>query len=177
MGGNFVLRMATVADEYPIPGLRRILAISPAVDPGGATDRVDANPTIHLYFRRNWVRSLTTKQARFPELYDFRGALQIRSIRAMTEWLVRHYSSYVDADDYFAHYAVGTNMLANVQVPTTILSAWDDPIIEAAKIASLKTSRVVRVRLLRHGGHVGFVDLGPFRHCLPELVLAELARD
>jgi len=176
MGGNFVLRMAALQDEFPIPNLRRVVAISPAVNPGSATDRADANPVIHFYYRRNWSRSLAAKQACFPDLYDFSGALRLRSLRAMTEWLVREYTSYADADEYFAAYAVGKDGLANVRVPTTILSAADDPVIDAHEFGALVYSDVVTVNVLSHGGHVGFVDLWPFGHRLPQLVLAELER-
>ena len=177
MGGNFVLRLAALQGDYPIANLRRVIAISPAIDPGGASDLADANPTIHFYFRRKWSGSLAAKQVRHADLYDFRGALRLWSLRAMTEWLVRRYTAFADADDYFAHYAVGPTMLEDMEVPTTILSAEDDPVIDASKFAGLKTSSAVQIKLLRHGGHVGFIDLGPFRHCLPELVLAELERE
>lgn len=173
MGGNFALRMAVRATEHPIANLRRVVAISPAVDPDGATRCIDRHPVFHAYFRSRWARSLAAKQRLFPELYDFRPALAMRPVWEMTDWLVKHYTPYAGAADYFARYQVDHARLAGLQVPTTVIAAADDPVIPVEAIRALGPHAALTVEIYPYGGHVGFVDL-PLRRRLPDLVLAHL---
>jgi predicted alpha/beta-fold hydrolase len=177
MGGNFALRMAVQHGRDPIPNLQRVIAISPAVNPGRSTDRIDAQYPFRRYFRNRWLHSVLAKQKLFPELYNFAPLLPMRRIRQMTEWLVSHYTDFADADDYFARYSVLGDALVDVAVPTTILTAADDPVIAVEDIEALMPAPLLDVKIERFGGHVGFVDLWPLRHLLPDMVLAELQRE
>jgi predicted alpha/beta-fold hydrolase len=177
LGGNFVLRMAARHRNHPIANLRRVVAISPAVNPATATDRIDAQYPFRRYFRDRWLRSVQAKEQRFPDLYSFSPLAQIPRIRDMTEWLVRHYSDFGDADDYFARYSVGADSLQSLTVPTTIVTAADDPVIRVQDIEALHSSSLLDLKVEKFGGHVGFVDLWPLRPLLPEMVLAELQRE
>jgi predicted alpha/beta-fold hydrolase len=173
MGGNFVLRMAVRAAEYPVPNLRRVVAISPAVDPAGATRCIDRHPVFHAYFRTRWARSLARKQHLFPELYDFRPALAIRSVWEMTEWLVQHYTPMTGATEYFRRYQVDRERLAGLATPTTVIAAEDDPVIPIDSIRSLGPHAALTLEIFPYGGHVGFVEM-PLRRRLPDLVLSQL---
>ena len=176
MGGNFVLRMAVRHGTDPIANLRRVVAVSPAVNPARATDRIDAQLMFRRYFRRRWLGSVLAKERLFPHLYVFEPLIKISHLRAMTEWLVRRYSLYENADDYFNRYAVLGDALVGLTVPTTILTAADDPVIAVEDIEALSPSPMLDVKIEQFGGHVGFIDVWPLRHLLPEMVLAELQR-
>jgi predicted alpha/beta-fold hydrolase len=90
---------------------------------------------------------------------------------------VRHYSDFADADDYFGQYSVLGDALEDLAVPTTILTAADDPVIAVEDFENLSPSPLLDLKIQPFGGHVGFVDLWPLRHLLPEMVVAELQRD
>jgi predicted alpha/beta-fold hydrolase len=167
MGGNFVLRMAVCHATAPIANLRRVMAISPAINPGRTHDRIDA---------QRWLRSVLTKAELFPELYDFQPLVKIAKLRAMTEWLVANYSEFPNADAYFAGYTLLGDALAGITVPTTILTAADDPVIAVEDILTLTPSPLLDVKIERFGGHVGFVDVWPLRYMLPDMLLTELQR-
>lgn len=170
MGGNFALRMAARAVTDPIPNLRRVVAVSPAIDPDSATRTIDTHPLFHGYYRKRWLRSLLAKERHFPELYQFSPVARINSVWDMTEWLVSRYTDYGGAAAYFARYRVNSEPLA---VPTTIIASADDPVIPVESIRSLASSPLLSIRLSDYGGHVGFVDL-PLRRYLPDLVLQSL---
>lgn len=176
MGGNFALRMAMCHAREPIANLTRVVAISPAINPGHATDRIDAQYEFRHYFRSRWLKSVLTKQELFPDLYEFDALRAIKRVRDMTEWLVERYTDFQDADDYFSRYAVLGDALVGLGVPTTILTAADDPVIAVDDFMQLTPTPLLDVRIARYGGHVGFVDVWPLRHLLPEMVLAELSR-
>lgn len=177
MGGNFVLRMAARHTIDPVANLRRVVAISPAINPAGATDLIDTQYAFRRYFRDRWLRSLLIKEQLFPELYHFSPLVKMAKLRTMTEWLVRQYSEYQDADDYFGRYGVRGDDLAGLTVPTTILTAADDPVIAVRDFEKLTPSPLLDLKIERFGGHVGFVDVWPVRHLLPDMILAELRKE
>jgi len=177
LGGNCVLRMAVIHATRPIANLQRVVAISPAINPASSTDRIDAQYPFRRYFRDRWLRSVLRKEALFPQLYDFAALVNIARLRPMTEWLVRRYSDYESADDYFSRYSILGDALVGLNVATTIVTAADDPVIPVADFETLAPSPLLDLKIQRFGGHVGFVDLWPLRHLLPEMILRELQRE
>jgi predicted alpha/beta-fold hydrolase len=89
LGGNFMLRVAGASRSAHLPW-RRVLAISPVLDPGVNLDDVSsvAGRSITPTFVRKWSRSLAKKQQAWPDQYDFEDLLRIRSLREMTRQLV-----------------------------------------------------------------------------------------
>ena len=174
MGGNFALRLAAHHARSPFPNLRRVIAISPAISPSAATDAVDAHPLYRHYFRSRWFKSLLTKERLYPQHFDFALLHKMRYVRAMTDWLVRTYTEYAGADDYFGHYAVTNEHIDALTAPTTIITAADDHVIPRADFEALHTHPLLSMHILPHGGHVGFMQGFPPRHHLPEMVLGLL---
>ena len=176
LGGNYVLRMAARQHIQPIPNLRRVIAISPAICPAPTTDRLDSQWHFRRYFRTRFLKSLLAKQHLFPQLYDFAPVVTMTRLRAMNEWLIRHYTHFPNADAYFHAYSVTHTSLAPLATPTTIITAADDPVIDAREIKALQPHPLLEVKIHARGGHVGFVDAWPVVHRLPEMILRELAR-
>ena len=178
MGGNFVLRLALQHGIYPIPNLRKVIAINPVMDPAEATDSVDRHPFLRRYFRRRWLDSLLTKQALYPHLYEFDELRNCSTIRLMTEQIIRRYGSrfgdFHNADDYFAQYAVAPTAMEDLTVATEIITAADDPIIAPTDFTMLPKHPLLSLQIHPTGGHVGYVDLFPLEHHLPRLVLRSL---
>lgn len=158
MGGNFALRIARRHTETPLPNLKHIFSISPALDPEKSTQAIDAYPLLRKYFRKKWSRSLLKKQALFPELYNFNDVLKLETIMEMTEVMVQRYSDYPSSADYFSHYAVLGDALANITIPVTIVTAQDDPIIPVADFYDLKLPASAELIVHRYGGHNGFLE-------------------
>lgn len=176
MGGNFVLRLAVHHGQRPFHNLRRVVAVNPALNPGSATDAIDAGLPFRRYFRTRWLESLLKKQAYSPHLFHFAQLTTIPTIRAMTDWLVHHYSEYENADDYFSRYSVPRTAFRNLNVPVTVITAFDDPVIPAADFYALDPHPLLDVQIYPAGGHVGFVSLFPTRRYLPDIVLHALEK-
>ncbi len=176
MGGNFVLRLGDAHNREAIPNLQRIVAICPAVQPRAAAYAIDSIAPYRLYFRARWMQSLRAKQRLFPDTYDYAPTEQLRGIVPMTEQLVRAYSPWKDAQDYFDHYAVTPQMIARLQVPTTIIAARDDAVIPVEDIEAFAPTDKVDIQITATGGHMGFVDVFPYRRWLPGAILQELQR-
>jgi predicted alpha/beta-fold hydrolase len=176
LGGNFALRLAWWHGQTPLPNLAHTVAICPVLDPYHATLTIDSGWWLYLsYFRSKWRQAMEKKQAAFPHRYDFSGEIAASSCLEMTEVFVRHHSPYPDARTYFKSYGVTSEMLASLQTPTTIIAAVDDPIIPISDFYALTDlSSYVQLHLQPYGGHVGFVDILPFRRWLGEAVLTVL---
>ena len=158
MGGNFALRVARKCAESPIENLSQVVSVSPVLDPEKSTYAIDDVPLLRRYFRKKWLRSLQKKQACFPDLYDFSDVLTLDTITEMTDLMIERYSDYETASDYFSHYAVLDDALADLNVPTTIITAQDDPIIPVEDFYDLKLNSLTDLILHRYGGHNGFLE-------------------
>ena len=156
MGGNFALRVARRCVTQPIVSLRRVVSVSPVLDPYKSTLAIDAYPFIRRHFREKWSRSLMKKQALFPQLYAFEDVFRLGSLMEMTEVMIQRYSPFASAADYFKEYALLGDALAGVSLPLTIITAQDDPIIPVEDFYDLRLSPTTRLMVQRYGGHNGF---------------------
>ena len=157
LGGNFALRIARRCSQEPIENLKHIVGISPVLDPDDATDRIDSSRYILRYFLNKWRRSLKKKQALFPHRYDFTKALGLESVRAVTEELLSSYGHYPSAQAYFDAYTLIEDALMDISVPTTVLTAEDDPIIGVQQFLRLQLNAITHLAVQPYGGHNGFI--------------------
>ena len=105
-----------------------------------------------------WTQSLRKKQAAWPDRYDFSATDAVGNLRRMTDYLVRHHTEYATLETYLAGYALVGDRLARLEVPATLLTAEDDPIIPVGDLARLARPPALEVRVTRHGGHCAFLD-------------------
>jgi predicted alpha/beta-fold hydrolase len=157
LGGNFVLRILKKCVSVPIANLRHAVSISPVLNPQKSTAKIDRIAFIRRYFLAKWRRSLTKKQALFPERYDFADVMELKTIQAVTERLLEKYSDFPTAQDYFAAYSVMGAAITDIDTPTTIVTAEDDPIIPIKDFYELKLNKHIRLVIHSHGGHNGFI--------------------
>ncbi|MFZ1622496.1 alpha/beta fold hydrolase, partial [Dokdonella sp.] len=157
LGGNFALRVALRAPQAGI-ALAYALAVCPAISPGDAMDAIERAPWFYqAYFLRKWRRSLAAKQRTFPgdPLFapeDMRG-----NLRALTRALVLRHTAFASIEAYFDGYSIAGDRLAPLQVPTTILTAADDPIIPVEDFLRLQLPACVELDITPGGGHCGFI--------------------
>lgn len=157
LGGNFALRVALRAPEARIP-LRYVVAVSPVINPASSMAALDAGPYIYrAYFLRKWRRSLRAKQAAFPDRYQFDPKLR-GNLWDLTDILVRQYTNFADAHAYFDGYSVGSGRLAELRVPTTIVTSEDDPIIPISDFADIPTLPALTLLTTTQGGHCAFIE-------------------
>jgi uncharacterized protein len=162
LGGNFALRIALRQSVSPISNLRRTFSISPALDPHQSTLAIDKSlPLYRTYFLSKWKRSLRRKQCCFPDLYCFDEILNHKTCMALTEAIMPLYSEFRDYHEYFSRYTLTGSILASLAMPTTIITAEDDPFVPAEDFRHLPRNRYLDISILRYGGHCGFLDPFP----------------
>jgi hypothetical protein len=163
LGGNFALRIAVKHSSFRIPNLRQVIAVSPALDPYKATLSIDESLSIYRhYFLNKWKSSLSKKQQLFPDIYDFRSILKMRTCMGLTEAIMPYYPDFKSYTEYFEQYTLGNDFFSDLAIPVTIIASEDDPIVSIADTRALKETEYLRVSLQAYGGHCGFIDFFPF---------------
>jgi uncharacterized protein len=177
LGGNFMLRVAAQAEQAGL-GIARVVAVSPVLDPGETLIALEQGfPGYQLYFVRKWMRSLLKKQAAWPADYDFKLFGRFSDLRRMTAELIRHFTEFPSLDDYLNGYSITGGRLSRLEVPASVITSLDDPIIPAHSLDRLARPPALRLIVTRYGGHCGFLDqlVGPT--WMERKILIELGLD
>ena len=175
LGGNFAIRIAALYSTGSHRHLSRVVSISPVLDPGRATDRIDANGLIRSYFLKKWRKSLVLKQRLFPDVYNFKNVLKLKTLREMTDELIHQYTHFANAHAYFRSYGIAPTAIDHLTLPLTIIAATDDPIIPVDDFYALKTTDRTDLIIHAQGGHNGFLE-GIFKPTWYDRYLVELLK-
>jgi len=158
LGGNFALRLALRAPAAGLP-LAHVAAVCPPLDPARTMDTLEGGfPLYYWYFHRKWRDSLRRKRTLFPQRHQFDDRVLALDMRALTRWLVERYTDLGTLENYFDGYAIARDRLAALQVPASILTSADDPVIDVDDFARLQLPPGVSVEIAPHGGHCGFLE-------------------
>ena len=176
LGGNFALRIAARAGAAGL-AIDRVLAVCPVLRPHSTMQALDHGPWFYrYYFLARWRRSLAEKAAAFPHLYRFGDLRRFATLSATTAYFVENYTEFDSLDQYLEGYAVTGEALASVAVPTRILLAADDPVIPVDDLGSVAKPAAMKVSLLPHGGHCGFIDSLTGPSWIDREIVADLGR-
>jgi predicted alpha/beta-fold hydrolase len=158
LGGNFALRVALQAPIHNIP-LHYALAVCPIIDPSEGLFSLEATAPwfYQAYFMNKWRRSLRAKQKAFPEVQYFELQELKQNLRGLTESLVLRHTDFDSLEAYLEGYSVAGRALAQMQIPATILTARDDPVIPVAAFEKLELPDNVELDIATYGGHCGFI--------------------
>lgn len=160
LGGNHVL-LAAGRSRAALPAeVKAAVTISAPVDLLACSDALH-KPVNRLYVSRfvaDLKASYTRIQARNLGLYEAGRETGVRTVREFDEKITAPYGGFLSAEDYYTRSSSGP-WLHNIDRPTLILSAEDDPMIPAASVRkfALPESGVVTREILPTGGHVAFV--------------------
>ena len=69
-------------------------------------------------------------------------------------------AGYKNSDDYYSTCSA-KNFLEDIVVPTTILCAMDDPIVEPTIFKSVRMSSAIELNTPENGGHMGYFSRKP----------------
>lgn len=157
LGGNFSMRVGLKSSSAGLD-LRHIVAVCPVINPANAMIAMEQGSRFYeRYFERKWSRSLRTKQAAFPELYGEENWADIKGLRERTHYLATRHAGFESAEAYFMGYSIADDRLEPLDVPATILTSADDPVVPVADFADLPQNPNLEVIITQYGGHCGFL--------------------
>ncbi len=157
LGGALVLKAAGEAPEHPAPYLERVAAMNPPIDLGrcAAMMALPRNRLYNQYFTRLLVREAEQRQQLFPDLPPLRFPRRMTT-RLYDDLYTAPRGGFADALDYYQRVSASP-FIPRIAAPTLIMTARDDPFIAVEPFEELKAPDNIEVRIVPHGGHIGFV--------------------
>ena len=174
LGGNFALRVALRAPAAGIP-LAHAVAVCPVISPVSGLSAIEAAPWFYeRYFLIKWGGSLKRKQQLYPQRFAFSRRDLRANLRGLTRLLVERHTEFGTIDDYLDGYSLAGDRLAALQVPVSILTSVDDPIIPVADFRALALPPSARLDIAPFGGHCGFIQDFSLRGYAEDYVVARI---
>lgn len=172
LGGNFALRIALQAPAARLD-LRQVISVCPVIDPARALEAMEQGSWFYQrYFERKWTRSLAIKQKCFPELYGDDDWSQLRTLRERTHYLATTYAGFTDSESYYDGYSIAGARLANLKIPSTILTSADDPVVPVDDFRALPEIDELEILVSAYGGHCGFLKNWKLESMAEDLILS-----
>ena len=174
LGGNFALRVALRARAAEIP-LTWAFAVCPVISPRAGLASIEDAPWFYEhYFMMKWRDSLRRKQKICPQSELFTPRQLRGGMRALTRDMVLRHTDFGTLENYLDGYSIAGDTLAHLQVPATILTAADDPVIPVAEFRELSLAPETQLVIVPHGGHCAFIRDYSLRSWTDDFIAAHL---
>ena len=155
LGANIVLNLAGSAATKPLAGLKAVAALSPPVDLVMCSAMLATLPFYDHYYARNLRRQVRKHEACHPDVARAAFPKNL-TMRQFDEIYTAPRGGFADAMDYY-HRASSLPVIPQIEVPTFILSARDDPFIAVPPLERLGGHSNLQIMLVSKGGHLGFL--------------------
>ncbi len=156
LGGALTLSLA--ATQPTPPNWARAIAICPPVDLF-AVERLLNRPLNRQYdqfFARRLWQSVLHRARTVPGAPSFDSMPRPRRLREFDERYTVPLGGYRDADDYY-HQTSVVSRLEQIQLPTRIVAADNDPIVPLEPLLTAQLGSKSHLLATGCGGHLGFV--------------------
>ena len=151
------MRVGLRAKDAAIP-LQYVMAICPVISPSNGLYSLEAAlPVYERYFLHKWRSSLKRKQALFPTTPMFDTRELRGNLRELTRSMILRHTGFGSLEEYLEGYSLEGAALSQMQIPATILTAADDPVIPISDFRALQLSDKIELDVAEHGGHCGFI--------------------
>lgn len=154
LGGNLLLKM--LGEKLRLTGqIDQALAVSPPIDLRACSENIRKFRFYDYAFVLSLCMQIRQRRRVLPELRTIKLVPPPRSIREFDDRITAPLSGFRDALDYYAKTSAAPH-LSNVEVPTTIILAEDDPLIPISMFERPDISSQIRIHRTRFGGHLGY---------------------
>ena len=163
LGANVVLKLAGELGSNASKYLTAVFAISPPVNLLSSA-RLFMDPRNHIYtkyFMRSLLNYVNVIHNRFGDLPPHNLPEDI-TLHEFDELYIAPRANFASALDYYDQCS-SKKFVKDIQVPTKILFAKDDPIISHGELDYIDLPSHVDVYKTTYGGHIGYMGLNIFR--------------
>lgn len=160
LGGNLALKLAGECADTPPPTLKAVAAVSPILEISACVHALE-RPGNWIY-QWNFVRELKARMKRkahhWPGRFDLTRLDSVKTVRDFDEMFTAPHFGFADAEDYY-HRASAMRVIDRVRIPALVITSDDDPFVPSQPFREERVTGNphVRLHLLEHGGHCGFV--------------------
>jgi len=165
LGGNLILKYLgelreQIASRSAGPGPGPVdsgFAVCPPIDLAASARflRRPLNSFYDRYLVKLLLKQLAERRRLMPDALQVTWPRVPRGLVELDDWITAPLNGFASADEYYAVSSAGP-LLARIDVPTQIVASLDDPLIPAEIFSKFSRSPSVRLRMTRHGGHLGF---------------------
>lgn len=160
LGGNLILNYLGEQKENLIPKVKKAMTISAPCHFYDTALHLIHTPSNVIYRKRFLARLKNKLRAKidvFPEKISIEGIEKIKTLQDYDNYYTAPAHGFNDAMDYWKKCS-SVNKLSNIQIPTLLLNAQDDPFLTAScfPIKFAKNHPYFDLKMPKHGGHVGF---------------------
>ncbi len=157
LGANQVLKMLGEWGDDAPPWLLRAMAVAPPIDLAACARNIGRHSRrmYNRWFVRTLVRDARQRAAYSADLASIDWSRPPESLYQFDNQVTAPVNGFTGADQYYASSSAAP-LLGNIQRPTLILAAQDDPIVPAAIFQHASTGPQVLVHMTKHGGHTGY---------------------
>jgi predicted alpha/beta-fold hydrolase len=157
LGGNLSLKWLGENAKKASQFVRKAVAFSVPLHLSSSSQQLTRREN-RLYthrFLQTLLEKVTEKSARYPMDITPSMLTSIRSLYDFDNVITGPLHGFKDAEDYYERNS-SLYFLANIQVPTLIVNAKNDPFLSQECLPEQIDSDFVRIELPDSGGHCGF---------------------
>ena len=161
LGGNAVLKLAGEQGHALAAKVQSLIAIAPPIDLEYCARNL-TRPQRRFYdrrFVRRLCRQVRAREQRVPAARGLPAGARPGSVLEFDECYTAPMGGFQGSGDYYARSSAGS-LLANIQVPTRILVAEDDPVVPGELFTDLQGTDFLQILRTQHGGHLGYLGTG-----------------
>jgi predicted alpha/beta-fold hydrolase len=158
LGGNLALKLAGEASDDPLPGLDCVVAANPPIDLDACARAMGRreNRVYDWNFVRWLRREVDRRHRAFPELGPA-DLGRVRSVRQFDDCYTAPRNGFASAEDYYRRSSAQA-LLHRITHTGLVIHAEDDPFVPPDPFRHASFPPRLRLELLRHGGHLGYVS-------------------
>lgn len=160
LGGNALLKWLAEQGHQASTVINAAAAVSAPLDLAAANAKLSSgfNRIYALHFLRTLIPAAQAKDSRFPGHIDIRRAQSARTLREFDDAVTAPLHGFKGVDHYYASSSAGP-LLSEVQAPTLLLHAANDPFLPLAALPHFNDLPAnLTMEIHANGGHVGFVN-------------------
>jgi predicted alpha/beta-fold hydrolase len=166
-GGNLVLNTLAHWGTKAPPEVVGAVVVCPSMDIAHCVSLVDraGNELYRRYFVADLIRFYRRKAGLFRQGYDVARLRGVRTLRDFDAAVTAPHEGFGDVDAFY-HWVSSAPRLPRVTVPTLVIQALDDPVVQMLPTTREQVLAHPALRLVESpsGGHCGFLEL-PSRRC------------
>ncbi len=159
LGANIALKLAGEDGRSPTGKLDSVIAVSPPIHLAASAQKL-CHPNARIFsgfFMKKIIEQVELTRVKYPDLPE------VRATRGMTvtdfdNLYTAPVSGFKNAADYYEQASAKLHV-ASIRIPTLILSAADDPVVDVQSVRELPPIPGVDVVVTPGGGHVAFLGM------------------
>lgn len=157
LGGNVVLKLAGELNVHGFSLIKQVIAVCPPTNLHKSVLRLDTK--VNQFYRKYFLKALRAgcidRHKRYPDLPPLELPEDI-TFYEFDELYIAKEGGFKSAVDYYTKCSSG-QMIPYIMIPTKILFAEDDPIVDTKDVLDTDLPEAVKIYKTERGGHMGFL--------------------